>query len=29
MVPISLLPLGAEIVPTDQPMPGGGAPVRM
>ena len=28
MVPVSLLPLGAEIVPTDQPMPGG-APVRM
>ncbi|ATD68998.1 MULTISPECIES: YccF domain-containing protein [Gordonia] len=28
MVPISLLPLGAEIVPTDQPMPGG-VPARM
>ncbi|MFE0750382.1 YccF domain-containing protein [Gordonia sp. NPDC058843] len=28
MVPVSLLPLGAEIVPTDQQMPGG-APVRM
>ncbi|AZZ80386.1 YccF domain-containing protein [Gordonia alkanivorans] len=28
MVPISLLPLGAEIVPTDQQMPGG-VPARM
>ncbi|MBD0862947.1 YccF domain-containing protein [Gordonia sp. zg691] len=28
MVPVSLLPLGAEIVPTDQPMPGG-VPARM
>ena len=28
MVPVSLLPLGAEIVPTDQQMPGG-TPVRM
>ena len=28
MVPVSLLPLGAEIVPTDQRMPGG-TPVRM
>ncbi|MCG7634513.1 YccF domain-containing protein [Gordonia McavH-238-E] len=27
MVPVSLLPLGAEIVPTDQQMPGG-TPVR-
>ncbi|ASR00928.1 YccF domain-containing protein [Gordonia rubripertincta] len=28
MVPVSLLPLGAEIVPTGQPMPGG-APARI
>ena len=28
MVPVSLLPLGAEIVPTGQPMPGG-VPARM
>ncbi|WP_439031005.1 YccF domain-containing protein [Gordonia terrae] len=28
MVPVSLLPLGAEIVPTDQPMPGG-VPARL
>lgn len=28
MVPVSLLPLGAEIVPTDQQMPGG-TPARM
>ncbi|SDU71890.1 YccF domain-containing protein [Gordonia westfalica] len=28
MVPVSLLPLGAEIVPTDQQMPGG-APTRI
>ncbi|WP_238422730.1 YccF domain-containing protein [Gordonia sp. 'Campus'] len=28
MVPVSLLPLGAEIVPTDQQMPGG-VPARM